>query len=495
MQPSPDSSLQTLRAVAGLAVGLAIFVFASALASKNTVVAQELWIGAATADITPDRPVGLSGQRHVRISKRPETPISVSALALESRRGDAVLDQAVSVSCDLVAIREGILESVREKVRPRLPDLDVTRLFLNATHTHTAPVMLEGRYNLPETGIMQPAEFADWMTDRIADAVVQAWQQRARGKVGWGQGQAVVAQNRRVVFADGRSVMYGKTNAPDFHGLEGFEDHNLDALFFWDDEDVLLATVINVPCPSQEVGGSSSIHADFWHPVRDMLRERHGSDLQIIPWAGASGDMTSRLMFGQRADQRMRKLRGLTRLEELARRIVQGWEEAYEAAALDKREDVVMRHTVRDIQLPHRQVTEAEASAARQEAAKYADQPAEAWNYGWHNRVVQRYDSQQAGDPGSYTMELHALRLGDVAIATNAFELFTDYGVRIKARSPAVQTLIVQLAGPGSYLPTERAVAGGGYSAVAQSSVVGPQGGQVLVDQTLDAINTLWDKP
>jgi len=89
-------------------------------------------------------------------------------------------------------------------------------------------------------------------------------------------------------------------------------------------------------------------------------------------------------------------------------------------------------------------------------------------------------------------MELHILRLGDVAIATNDFELFTDYGVQIKARSPAVQSFIIQLSGPGTYIPTERAVRGGSYSAVIQSNRVGPEGGQVLVNQTVETIKLLW---
>lgn len=68
-------------------------------------------------------------------------------------------------------------------------------------------------------------------------------------------------------------------------------------------------------------------------------------------------------------------------------------------------------------------------------------------------------------------MELHPLRIGDVAIATNAFEPYTDYGIQIKARSPALQTFMIQLAGPGTYLPTERAVQGGGYSAMSSCKV------------------------
>ncbi len=91
-------------------------------------------------------------------------------------------------------------------------------------------------------------------------------------------------------------------------------------------------------------------------------------------------------------------------------------------------------------------------------------------------------------------MELHAIRLGDIAIATNPFELFTDYGVRIKARCPALQTFVIQLAGPGSYLPSERAVRGGSYSAIVESNLVGPEGGQVLVDKTIESLTALWSK-
>ncbi len=55
----------------------------------------------------------------------------------------------------------------------------------------------------------------------------------------------------------------------------------------------------------------------------------------------------------------------------------------------------------------------------------------------------------------------------------------------IKARSPATQTFILQMSGFGSYLPTERAQAAGAYSAIPQSNLTGPAGGQMLVDQTV----------
>jgi hypothetical protein len=43
-------------------------------------------------------------------------------------------------------------------------------------------------------------------------------------------------------------------------------------------------------------------------------------------------------------------------------------------------------------------------------------------------------------------VEVHVIRPGDMTIAANRFELYLDFDIRIKARSKAVQTFVVQLA-------------------------------------------------
>jgi hypothetical protein len=85
------------------------------------------------------------------------------------------------------------------------------------------------------------------------------------------------------------------------------------------------------------------------------------------------------------------------------------------------------------------------------------------------------------------------MRLGDVAIATNPFELFLDFGIRIKTQSKAIITFLVQHSGRGHYVPTAKAEAGEGYSAIVQSNPVGSDGGQVLVEKTLEQINKMWE--
>ncbi len=454
--------------------------------------AAELLVGGATVSITPDQPVALAGQMHTRIARKVASPATATALALESRDGDKVLDRAILVSCDLVAIRQGILDEVRQKLLKRIPEFPIDKLVLSATHTHTAPVTLEASYSIPEKGVMPPRAYVAFLIERLTDVAARAWKARQPGSVGWGLGHAVVAQNRRAVYADGQAKMYGRTDDPKFRGLEGHEDDGVEVLFFWDRNKRLLATAVNVACPAQEVEGLSVVSADFWHEVREALRKKHGKDLLVLAWTGTAGDQSPHLMYRKAAEERMRQLRGLTRLEEIARRIVHAWEEAYEGARQDMRTNAPLVHKVQVIELPQRKVTEKEYQEAQTAVASLAKDPKQRVRMLWNQRVVDRYERQQRGPTPPYAMELHVLRLGDVAIATNNFELFTDFGVQIKARSRAVQTFLVQLAGPGTYVPTERATRGGGYSAVVQSSLIGAEGGQEIVERTVGVINTLW---
>ena len=80
MQPAMRSLI-----VAALASGTPLLLLAATVKSAD---AAELLIGAATTSITPDKPVALSGQFHTRISQKVETPVTATALALESRDGD-----------------------------------------------------------------------------------------------------------------------------------------------------------------------------------------------------------------------------------------------------------------------------------------------------------------------------------------------------------------------------------------------------------------------
>jgi hypothetical protein len=175
-------------------------------------------------------------------------------------------------------------------------------------------------------------------------------------------------------------------------------------------------------------------------------------------------------------------------------------EEAYETVEQDRYDDVKLIHKTESLTLPLRLVTKQECEISRAEFEKAdalikadpkaADQQLARRN--WNNNVVERFNSQKTNKNQTTQSEIHVLRIGAIVICTNEFEFFTDFGLRIEARSKALQTFIIQLTGPGTYLPTEKAVKGGGYSAVAQSSLVGPEGGQILVDRTVALVNEMF---
>ncbi|MFA5192290.1 MAG: hypothetical protein WC740_16400 [Verrucomicrobiia bacterium] len=473
--------------------------------------AAALWVGAATADITPDRPVPLTGNVSVRIAREIQSRLTANVLALESREGDRAVDQAIMVSCDLCVIRPGIQEGFRKFLAGRLPGFDLNKLFLAATHTHAAPVLLQDRYDVKDYGdAMQPKEYVPWLYQKMAEAVVKAWESRAKGDVAWGLGHAVACHNRRVVYSDGTAKMYGAVNVPEFRGLEGYEDHGVHVLCFYDSQKHLKAAVISLATTAQAAGGNK-VSADFWHDVRRVIHERHGEAVCVLGFCGTAGDQTPRAHLNLKSEQRMCKLRGLEYGQEIGRRVADAFEDVAAVIAKDIRADVPLVHRVQQVELPARIITEAEYAVGKKVCAeidaKKQRAKTDAWTRHFYSFVVERYLAQQKGNWKTYPMELHVLRLGDVAIATNPFELFTDYGTQIQARSPAIQTMLIQLATssslPAYYVPTPRAAAAGNlnekpftnYSATATHNMIGPEGAQALVDRTVAEINELWKAP
>ena len=108
-----------------------------------------------------------------------------------------------------------------------------------------------------------------------------------------------------------------------------------------------------------------------------------------------------------------------------------------------------------------------------------------------HSGTVARYHLQQTHD--IFTIESHIIKLGDIAFATNPFELFLNYGNQIRARSLAKQTFLAQITCVSyGYLPTERAEEGSHYSAFVGSGIAGHEGGALLVRKTVQEINKMF---
>jgi hypothetical protein len=290
--------------------------------------------------------------------------------------------------------------------------------------------------------------------------------------------------------------MYGNTAEAGFRRLEGGVDSGVETLFFWDSQRRPIALAVNLSCPAQEVEERNSIHADFWHEARERLRVGLGlPELPVLAWCGAAGDVSPHPMHRKAAEARMDRLRGVSREVELGRRISAAVLETLPVARADVRWKVALVHSREEFRLVRRGIRAEEAEAARRALDDYGREKSPDHRVralmGLERSILNRFEAREERTP--YLAEVHVVRLGDVVIASNPFELFSDFGVQLKARSPALQTMIVQLSnGYGMYVPTESAMRSGGYSGKPHVSRVGAAGGQQLVDSSVHLIEQLF---
>ncbi len=432
------------------------------------------------------------------------------------------------ITCELVGINDNLRDEVRRRLKEILPDVKPEQILINATHTHTAPLINADPDSKSFYGIeleaMSPAAGLDFVAGHVVKAAAKAWNNRKPGGISFGLGQAVVGHNRLRVTMDGKSAMYGKTNVADFSHLEGLEDHSVNLLYTWDQNSKLTGVVINLACPSQVSEQDYLVSADYWHDTRMEVRKRLGKDLFILPQCSAAGDQSPHIMIGDKAEERMQRLmsgdsvktgrNSIGQRKQIAVKIADAVTSVlpYMKNAIEW--DPKFVHRTEIVQLSRRLIGMEDVNSAIKESGEYKKQyeqqlneingnPSIKQKNHWYFEITKTFTLTKRGKSvqdryelekkqPKMPVEVHVIRIGDVAIATNPFELYLDYGMRIKGRSPAVQTFLVQLTGGGTYLPVSRSVAGGSYGAVPASTLIGPEGGQELVDKTLEMINSLY---
>ena len=426
--------------------------------------------GSARRDVNCEIGDDLCGQLHRRICEAIRDDLEANLLYLTDGR-----EQVLIGSLDLPGLSTS---SIRDAIggKTGIPSRCV---ILCSTHTHEGPDTL---------GLLHDSPVNEAYLEKLERALVEAACEAVAGArpahVGWALGEAHVGHNRRVCWADGRHTMYGDTKRPDFTGLEGPSDPSHAVLFALDRQGRCIGIMHNNSCHATCMEGALFASADFPGEARQLLRGALGSELPVLYLQGASGDTSPWNLVGERplysGEQRAKEIGAALAAETL--RLL------HQAQTSDS---PLLRHAFEEVEVGVRLPSEDALARAREIQAQ--GEEADRHEYVLAVRGVLRLYEQFKDRPVD-TLPVHALRVGDFALAANPCELYCQFGLDIKRRSPAAVTAVAQLAdGYVGYCPTIPGLMGGGYSGEAiHWCRLEPYAGYKLVDVSARLLRHLW---
>lgn len=312
------------------------------------------------------------------------------------------------ICCDLICMPFDLTQAVRGEVN-RLTGIAPERVLVCATHTHTAPQ--------PRSHLLKPDDEVTraWLAGvpaRIAQAVACAVATKEPCSLAAGSVlEDRVAWNRRYRMKDGSVRSNPGYRHPDIVAPAGPIDPEVGVLSFTRADGSIKALFVNYACHQDCVGGTQ-ISADFTGYLVCRLQERVKGHPFVLFANGACGDINHcdfRSPISRKGHEHARWLG-----ETLAGDV---------CTALARLEP-----------LP---------GAALAVASERAELPL-----------------REGADPAWSSVDIQALRVGDVGIVGIPAEYFVELQLEIRARSPLKPTFVAELAnGWVGYVPTRKAFA------------------------------------
>jgi len=425
----------------------------------------ELKAGFAQVDITP--PIGaiITGPMGPT-STGTDDPLKAQAMVVQSGGRKLAI-----VGVDLVKFRRDLADKVIELV---MQQTDITRdaVLICPSHNHSGPL-------IPADGDNAKANkaYIDTLPKLVSDAIVQA--NRALQPARLSIGRSLVLEghiNRRLISkADGLvlNTWLTKLNdlkqVPQVLGTESVIDPELWLVRFDSLDGKMLGSLVNFtchPCLHDRI----KIHtwsADFPGVIADQVAQEFGQQAVCVFTQGASGNIQPPVCWAP--DWK-------ARAAVFANAAVKA---AQEAIAVDG--FVAVDYARRDVDVPR---CNAEAQL-----------PQKITRLGWREESFEGARRTAAAMPHTLNVPVSAARIGPFAMATNAGELFVEYGISVKKRSPFPHTILAELTNAWvGYEPSPLAFEHEGYETLAGANFVSLEGIQRLVDTSVELLQDLWKK-
>lgn len=385
--------------------------------------------GVCRVDITP--PLGVEpGAWRLRTGRADgvDEPLLAQALVLDDGSRRVAL-----VATDLLWMPRHVAEAARRRIAS-LTGIPPEAVLLNASHNHSAPVLLEPDSVRAAVRTEGLDEYAAALPDRLAGAVYGANARRQPAAIGAGVGRAPGVSINRV---DPRRPVDDTVTALRVDGETG-----------------VMAVVVGFACHGTCVGGQTlRWNADFPHALRVAVERAHPG-VECLFFQACAGDLAPLdFWFGNETPVRhgfpARDRVGAALAAEVRRVLPTISTSGESELGTESRVATLRRRrlpwTDADLDRVERRLA-AESEPAFPEVwpdEVHTSTSAQRFPLHYQRGALAMYRDMRRRQDVPVQAEVQALAVGDIAIVGTGFELFSGPGRALRERSPFRTTLVL----------------------------------------------------
>jgi len=429
-----------MKRISSIAAVTVVCVFAMACVALSREKVDILRAGAAKVDITPQKPVRMSGYAGRKgLSQGVHDPLSARVVAFAG--GDKRL---VLVSTDLIGFYNDTADDFRKTLLEEF-ELEPSELFLTGIHTHAGPTPTLDA----EKGHPNNVEYTKNLKVKLTEIIGKALSTMEPVRVGTAAGSSPVGSNRRELVFDksgNSSIRLGRNTY-------GVTDKEVLVMNVTRPDGRIVATLFDYAIHATCLGSKNyTISGDVLGLAEQFVEKILGPDAIAPAFAGASGDI----------NPWYKGLKGFSSED--------GWIP-----------EPVLMGTMLGTEVVH--------------VARGIDAAADSGEIGSAYATLELPGKQKgeltiAADCPPTKLNITVARVGETCFVGIGGEVLTEIGMSIKAGSPYKHTFVItHCNGAAGYLVPKHLYVEGGYEV--KSTPFAPQAAKTVVKKAVAMLHGL----